>query len=54
MRTDKPRIRLTAGEWYAHAPNRSDMAMALLVPAINFVRRQNERRRAAQRKARRA
>jgi hypothetical protein len=49
----KPLIKLTDGEWYAHAPNRSRMANALLVGAINFVRVQNERRRAQQRKAKR-
>ena len=46
----KPRIKLSGGEWYAYAANRSPMAAALMVPAINFVRSRNERRRADQRK----
>lgn len=46
----RPRIKLTGGEWYAHAPNNSPMARAYLVEAINFVRRKNEQLKAARRK----
>lgn len=50
----RPRISLVEGEWYAYAPNNSPMARALLVPAISFVRSQNERLRAKTCKAARA
>ena len=40
----KPRIKLTAGQWYAHAPSTTKGAMLLLVPAIRFAARLNAAR----------